>query len=128
MRDVTAVVPTLGNVSGVDGLYLGGLVCSDNTNKYPMRGIIHSVQFFPGVLTPGQVEAINYDDVVPTSIFGIEQAGVAYRVENGRLIITGNPSSARVYDMTGRQHAGGGLRPGLYLLKINGKSHKVQMR
>lgn len=128
MRDVAAVVPTLGNVSGVDGLYLGGLVCSDNANKYPMHGTIHSVQFFPGVLTPGQVEAINYDGLIATSISGIEQAGMAYRVESGRIIITGNPSSALVYDMTGRQHAANDLRPGLYLLRINGKSHKIQVR
>lgn len=87
-RDVNAVVPTLGNISGVDGLYLGGLVCSDNSNKYPMTGTIHSVQFFPGVLTAEQIAAIKYSGIYPT---GIEEV----KSENGNV--------KTIYDLAGRK-------------------------
>ncbi len=36
----------LGNYSGVDGLYLGGLVTSGNANLYPMTGTIHSARVY----------------------------------------------------------------------------------
>ncbi len=52
----------LGCYAGVDGLYLGGLVVSGNDNLYPMTGTIHSVQFFPGVLSAAEIALIQYPE------------------------------------------------------------------
>ncbi len=90
----------LGSYTGVDGLYLGGLVVSGNANLYPMTGTIHSVQFFPGVLTAAEVALINYDELNTTGIGSAarpKSADVIYdlfgrRVENpeqGIVIING---------------------------------------
>ncbi len=61
---------SLGAYSGVNGLYLGGLVTSDNSNLYPMTGTIHSVRFYTGVLSAEQVAALNYDGLIATNISG----------------------------------------------------------
>ncbi len=53
----------LGSYTGVDGLYLGGLVVSGNANLYPMTGTIHSIQIFPGVLTAAEIAKIEYPGV-----------------------------------------------------------------
>jgi len=129
-RDVAAVVPTFGNVEGVNGLYLGGLVCSDNRNKYPMRGTIHSAQFFPGVLTAEQVAAIDYENLAQTQtgIQNLDEITPAFRIENGR-VVTANAASASLYDLSGRLQPG--LRitaPGLYVLVIAGRSYKIVAR
>ncbi len=102
VRDIAAVSPIFSNVSGVDGLYLGGVVCSGNPNKYPMRGTIHSVQFFTSYLSGEQVAAINYDGLVPT---GISQIPASAAEKNA------------VYDLSGRRVS----RPGRGVFITNGK-------
>ncbi len=102
VRDITAVAPIFSNVNGIDGLYLGGVVCSDNQNKYPARGTVHSVQFFPAKLDAAQVAAINYNNLVPT---GIEQVAIQ----------TQQPE--KCYDLSGRRV----LNPGQGIYIINGK-------
>lgn len=117
LRDVGASVFTPGNVPGVDGLYLGGIVCSDNPNKYPLRGTIHSAQFFPGVLSAEQVVAIKYSGLVPT---GIHSAGLIARpevsVEGGRIVCA---QPFRVFTADGRDvtSVSGRYAPGLYVVK-----------
>ncbi len=103
VRDVAAVSPTFNNVEGVNGLYLGGVVCSDNANKYPMNGTIHSVQFFSGVLTADQIAAINYNNLIPTGIDGL-------------VSVPGDAQEA-VYDLSGRRVKAAGK--GIYI--VNGQ-------
>ncbi len=62
---------SLGNYSGVDGLYLGGLVTSGNGNLYPMTGTVHSVRFYTTTLSAEQVAALNYDGLISTGISGV---------------------------------------------------------
>ncbi len=102
VRDITAVAPIFSNVSGVDGLYLGGVVCSDNSNKYPARGTVHSVQFFPAKLDGGQVASINYNNLVPT---GIESVSTTAQRDE------------KCYDLSGRRV----LNPGQGIYIIGGK-------
>ncbi len=52
----------LGSYDGANGLYLGGLVTSDNNNLYPMTGTIHSIRIFPGQLTDAQIALIDFDE------------------------------------------------------------------
>lgn len=114
IRDVAAKVPTPGNVNGTDGLYLGGIVCSDNANKYPMTGTIHSVQFFPGVLDAAQVAAINYDVTIPP-LDGIS----AVAADEGE-------GAAGIYDLQGRRTG----RPshGIYIIHNGSTARKVIIR
>ncbi len=58
----------LGSYAGVDGLYLGGLITSDNSNLYPTTGTIHSVQFFQGLLSDAEIALIDYDNIIATGI------------------------------------------------------------
>ncbi len=92
----------LGCYDGVNGLYLGGLVTSSNANLYPMSGTIHSVQFFPGVLTAAEIDLIEYDGLIPT---GIQAPTV------------GGEVSDAIYDLSGRRVKNPGK--GTYI--INGK-------
>lgn len=127
-RDVAAVVPTFGNVPGVDGLYLGGLVCSDNPNKYPMTGTIHSAQFFPGVLTAEQVAAIDYSNPIPTGISSTPTATHSFKVVNGRVAVEGN-AAAHLYSIDGKLLPGLQVSvPGTYILSISGQSHMILVR
>ncbi len=77
VRDIAAVSPIFSNIDGVNGLYLGGVVCSDDANKYPMKGTIHSVQFFPAHLTADEVALINYDGLVATGVQEVKASAVA---------------------------------------------------
>ncbi len=52
----------LGSYDGANGLYLGGLVTSDNNNLYPMTGTIHSIRIFPGQFTDAQIALIDFDE------------------------------------------------------------------
>ncbi len=52
----------LGSYDGANGLYLGGLVTSDNNHLYPMTGTIHSIRIFPGVLTDAQIARIEFEE------------------------------------------------------------------
>ncbi len=52
----------LGSYSGANGLYLGGLVTSDNSNLYPMTGTVHSIRIFPGALTDAQIAQIEFEE------------------------------------------------------------------
>lgn len=126
LRDVNAAVKTFGSVSGVNGLYLGGIVCSDNANKYPLYGTIHSAQFFPGILSAQQVAAINYDGLRPTAITGAANSGKGIRV-NGRTITADGPFS--VFAADGRQidarHIG---QPGLYIVKTATATEKILIK
>lgn len=89
IADITAAAPTPHSVNGVNGLYLGGIVCADNANKYPCKGTIHSLQVFPGVLDADQVKRINYEGVVAT---GISAVGT-----------TNSPAATVRYDLSGRR-------------------------
>lgn len=128
LRDVAASVFTFGNVPGVDGLYLGGIVCSDNANKYPLRGTIHSAQFFPGVLSAEQVAAIDYDGLVQTGIrsaAGHDGARVA--VINGRIACD---RPFRVYTAEGRDVTGlaAAYPPGIYLVRTTDGTFKILIK
>lgn len=95
---------TLHTVAGANGLWLGGLVCSDNANKYPAKATIHSIRFYSGVLTDEQIAAIDYNKV--TGIDTLPAAGRA-------------AASAKVYDLRGRYVGTAGtvrLQPGVYII------------
>ena len=51
---------SLGDLPGVNALYLGGLVTSDNENKWPFTGNIHSLRIYPEALNEKQIEIIEY--------------------------------------------------------------------
>lgn len=106
---ITAASTIFSTVPGVDGLYLGGLVCANNGNKYPAVGTIHSVQFFPGVLTAEQVGAIEYSDLTGISSFP-------------SVLPVG---SSRLYDLNGRRVTSRADAPGVYILVENGRARKV---
>lgn len=55
-------------VNGANAIYVGGTVTSDNANKYPFIGTIHSVRFFDAALTDTQVAALDYTEWMPTNI------------------------------------------------------------
>ncbi len=98
-----AGVPSFGTVSNVNALFLGGLVRSDSNNKYPFKGTIHSVQFFPGALTDALVAQIQYAGLVPT---GIDEVGTAPTA-----------ATAATYDLQGRRV--NATAKGVYI--VNGK-------
>lgn len=128
LRDVAASVFTPGSVPGVDGLYLGGIVCSDNANKYPLRGTIHSAQFFPGVLTAEQVAAIKYDGLAPTGIHSPGSLpGTEISVEGGRISCA---TPFRVFTVDGRDVTSGSAKyaPGLYIVKANQSTAKILVK
>ncbi len=52
----------LGSYTDANGLYLGGLVTSDNSNLYPMTGTVHSIRIFPGALTDAQIARIEFEE------------------------------------------------------------------
>lgn len=122
---IAAAAPTFGNIANVNGLYLGGLTCSDNSNKYPMSGTIHSARFFPGVLSTAQVAAITYDGLIPT---GLETVGTdnGIRIENGRVV---SPHPFEIYTIDGRRlPASRRLSPGIYTIRTAEKNLKVIIR
>lgn len=122
---IGAAAPIFGSISGVNGLYLGGLVCSDNANKYPMRGTIHSVQFFPGVLTAQQVSAIDYNNLVVTELESIA-ADRGWHLA-GKRIVSDRPIS--LYTTDGRRlPADKVLDSGIYLVDCDGQTHKIIVR
>ncbi len=53
-------IASLGNLPGVDGLYLGGVVTASESNKNPFTGKIHSVRVYPEALNAAQMELIEY--------------------------------------------------------------------
>ncbi len=126
-RDVSAAdcVP-FGGVAGVNGLYIGGVVRSDQSNAYPLRATVHSVRFFPEALTAEQVAALSYNDIVPTSIGNLPADGSLIYVE-GRRVFYG--SEVSVYTLDGmRVSSGAALAPGVYICKSEGLSYKFLIR
>ncbi len=81
--------PTFRNVSGADAMYLGGFVTSDNANKYPFTGTIHSARFYTWELTTAQIAALSYDNLIPT---GVEE------VKSADLV-----TDDVIYDLSGRR-------------------------
>lgn len=80
-----------GTVNGVDGLYLGGTVFSDNANYLPAAGTIHSVRFYNHSMSAAEVAAITYDDdeaepieafAPDTKWFTMQCAAAGYYVSN----------------------------------------------
>ena len=122
---ITASAPTFGSIPNVKDLYLGGLVCSDNDNKYPMRGTIHSARFFPGVLSAEQVAAISYDNLIPTGLQNIgSDEGI--RIKDGRVI---SNVPFEIYSVDGRRiPASRRMSPGIYMIRTAGKTQKVIIR
>lgn len=127
LREVGATVYTFGNVPGVNGLYLGGIVCSDNANKYPMNGTVHSVQFFPGVLSAAQVSRISYTDLVPTSIDRITVGSApTIHVVGGRIICS---EAYEVFNAEGRRLKGESkLLPGIYIVRTATATAKIAIQ
>lgn len=126
-RDVAAVVPTLGNINGVDGLFLGGLVCSDNSNKYPMSGTIHSVQFFPGILSGEQIAAIKYSNLQSTAIDATKEENIPFTIRDG-IIHSHDNSEIILYDTKGRVlPTDGKHEKGMYIIKAEGKTSKIML-
>lgn len=112
---IGASAPTFGNVPGVNSLYLGGLVLGNTSSYYPMKGTIHSAQFFPGVLDAAQVAAINYDGLVGTG-----------------MKVPGNNAQglpATIYTLDGRRlPESRTIQRGVYIRKANGKTSKILVR
>ncbi len=109
--------PTFRNVSGADAMYLGGFVTSDNTNKYPFTGTIHSARFYTQELTAAQIAALNYDNLIPT---GIEA------VENGRVVAN---APVELFTTDGRRLASqAAVRPGIYLVRHAGGVSKIMVK
>ncbi len=126
LRNVTAAAPTLGSVERVDALYLGGLVCSDNPNKYPLRGTIHSVQFFPGKLSTDEIALISYDNLKPTAIQTIKAGQSPLYSINNRRILVASDTPAQLFDASGRPAPlGQPLPAGIYLLRVAHTTQKV---
>lgn len=122
---ISASAPTFGSIPNVKDLYLGGLVCSDNDNKYPMRGTIHSARFFPGVLSAEQVAAISYDNLVPTGLQAVE-SNKGFRIVDGRVI---SDVPFEIYSVDGRRiPASRRMSPGIYMIRTAGKTLKVIIR
>lgn len=110
--DIAALSTIFSTVTGVNGLYLGGIVTPSNANLYPAKGTIHSVQFFPGVMTGAEVSAISYDNLVPTAIAEVNSDEVM--------------DDVRYYGIDGRTvGASKNLRPGLYIQKSRSGSRKI---
>ncbi len=130
MRNVAASAPVISTVSGEAGLYLGGLVCSDNPNKYPMRGTIHSIQFFPGNFTDQQVGLISYSDLIPTAISTPPSTADApfFTIDHGKVVLQ-RQGEASLYDTSGRRLPMDTRLPaGAYILKSGKASHKILVR
>lgn len=122
---INAAAPVPGSIPGVNSLYLGGLVCSDNANKYPMRGTIHSARFFPGVLTARQVAAIGYDNLVPTRAASL-RADREWHIAGNRIV---SKRPIALYTADGRQlPAGKVLESGIYLINCDGLTTKIIIR
>lgn len=127
LREVGATVYTFGNVPNVNGLYLGGIVCSDNANKYPMSGTVHSVQFFPGVLTAAQVSRISYTNLVPTFIDNINSDNAPYITVTGGRIVCAEPYD--VFDTAGcRMQTESILPRGIYIVRTTSGTAKIAIR
>lgn len=122
---LSVAAPTFGSLDGANSLYLGGLVCSNTLVRYPMTGTIHSVRFFPGVLTPQQVAAIRYNDLVPTGLGHVSASG-DWSLVDGRIVGRG---SVAVFTLDGRRvPAGDRLRQGIYMVRSSGKTTKLIVR
>lgn len=77
-----------GNVPNISGVFLGGIVTSNNVNKYPFAGSIHSIRFWNKVLTAEQIAALEYDDLKPTGILPVVSEDVK--------------ADTHIYDLQGR--------------------------
>ncbi|MCM1108934.1 MAG: beta-N-acetylhexosaminidase [Clostridium sp.] len=126
-RDVTSGdCVAFGRVAGIDGLYIGGLVCSDNANKYPLYGTVHSVQFFPESLSAQQVALIRYDELTPTGI-AVVPGSVSTPISVHDGIIRCDVPFA-VYTLSGTHLPSGSRLPsGLYVVRAEAKTFKVQV-
>ena len=115
VNNIPAASKTFGTVDGVNAMYLGGVVTASNPNLYPAKGIIHSVQFFSGLLTAQQIADIDYENV-STSIGGIATD----------LVVDGHE---QVYDLNGRlvNHQDK-MTSGVYVVKQGAKTQKVVVK
>ena len=105
-------------------LYLGGVVSSTNGNRYPFTGTIHSIQFFPGVLSAEQIKLINS---VSTGIEDNKVENVSERpfVIGRNSIQMKNGLVAKLYDLNGKTLPTDNLKSGYYILRTNEKSYKI---
>ncbi|MDO4930250.1 MAG: GDSL-type esterase/lipase family protein [Bacteroidales bacterium] len=83
---------SFGNVPGVTGLFLGGLITADASNKYPFAGTVHSVRFWTELLSEAEVGVLEYDGLVPTGIEAVVADG-----DNATA------ATNAVYDLSGRR-------------------------
>lgn len=124
-RDVTGLESdfrSFNTVSGKDALYLGGLVTSDNTNKYPLIGTIHSVRFYNTALNQEQIAALTYEDLIPTKIQS-QISDNEVQVINGHIVCN---RPYKVYTTDGRFVSTSTPRSaGLYILKADEKVKKI---
>lgn len=74
---------TFGNVPNVSALFVGGLITSDNTNKYPFVGTIHSARFYDKALTAAEVSNLTYDNVVTTGISVLNNSQASIKKNRG---------------------------------------------
>ncbi len=54
---------TFSEVNNVNALYIGGFKTSDNNNKYPFSGTIHSIRYYIKALTESEVASLTYDNL-----------------------------------------------------------------
>ncbi len=56
---------TFSEVNNANALYIGGFKTSNNGNKYPFTGTIHSIRFYTKALTAEEVALLTYDNLTP---------------------------------------------------------------
>ncbi len=92
---------TFSEVNNVNALYIGGFKTSDNNNKYPFSGTIHSIRYYTKELTDAEIAALEYDNLTeggtdtPTDVFpnyctgSSHNDGNHYGIFSGSLCVNG---------------------------------------
>ena len=114
---------SLGNIPEVKELYLGGIVTSNDINKFPFTGTIHSIRVYPESLNDAQVSLLDYNNI-QTSI-NEEKTNQTFMIID-RKIILDNYESASLYTISGQKLQTFEVsQAGIYILKIQEKTYKI---
>ncbi len=49
-----------------NALFIGGMITSDNANKFPFKGTIHSIRYYTKALSATEIAGLTYDNLAPT--------------------------------------------------------------
>ncbi len=115
---------TFSEVNNVNALYIGGFKTSNNENKYPFSGTIHSIRFYLQNLSAEDVAGLSYDDLKPTvAIEDIFAPEFNVQVVD-RVVVCNVPFT--LYSIDGCMMPQGTRLPvGIYVVKTNVGSCKV---